>query len=225
VRIRDFVVGPVTLRSLLVLLLLVVVATSVNVYLNPPPPPVETEAPEMWFYEYIESLTWDNYTRYDIDYWYPEGMIVKELNLEGKSNSYYEGGLHGYADPNAPTGEFFFVWKPSGYFDGWTEALDYIIKVTGEGVSYDESKIRKIESPYLYHPYFFTFVNGTGPYADEYVGEFLAHECPDTERKFVYLYVNFEEFDLADYTRRGDVYSGTYSCHPISGTPIDHIIG
>lgn len=224
-RIREFAAGPVTLGSLLVVLILVGVATSVNIYLNPPQPQVESGAPKMWFYEYIESLTFDNYTRYDIDYWYPEGMTLEELSLEGESNSYYEGGLHGYADPNVLTGEFFFVWKPSGYFDGWTEALDYIIRVTGEGISYDENKIRKIEAPSPYHPYVITFVNGTGPYAEEYVGMFIAHECQNTERFFVYIYINLEEFNLADYTLRGDVYSSTYSCHPIEGTPIDHIIG
>jgi len=222
--IREFVAGPVTPKSLLVVLLLVSGATAVNVYLNPPSPHVETEVPEMWFYEYIGSLTFDNYTLFDIDYWYPEGMTLKEFTLEGESNSYNEGGLHGYDDPNVPTGEFFFVWKSSGYFNGWTEALDYIIQVTDEGITYDESVSWEGEPSWMGHPWVYTVVNGTGPLADEYVGTFYWQECQDTERVFVYLYMNFEDFDLADYTRNGEAYL-TYSCHPTLGTPIDHIIG
>jgi len=225
----GLITRPLTLRSFLVILLLVgslTIATAI-IHMKTPSqpveeeaPPVKVEAPKMWFYEYIESLTYDNYTRYDIDYWYPEGMTLEELS----NTSYYKGGLHGYDDPNVLSGEFFLVWKPSGYFDGWEEALDYIIQLTGEGIT-DENKIWEIEKTYQYHPYVYTLVNGTGIYADKYVGMFYTHECPDTERVFVYLYINFEEFNPGDYTLNGQVYSLTYSCHPISGTPIDHFFG
>jgi hypothetical protein len=217
-RLREFLTGPLTPRSLLVILLLVGGATAVNLLLNPPPQHVETEAPEMWFYEYIESLTFDNYTRYDIDYWCPEGMTLEELG----NTSYYEGGLHGHDDPNVLSGEFFLVWKPSGYFDGWEEALGYIIQLTGEGIT-DGNKVWEIELSYPIHPYVYTVINGTDTSTDKYVGMFETHDCPDTERVFVYLYINFGEFNIGDYKLNGQVYSLTYICHPISGTPIDHI--
>ena len=226
-RIREFIAGPVTLGSLLVVLLLVGVATSVNIYLNPPPPQVEEEDSGLGFYEIIESLTWLNYTRFDIDYWYPEGMTLEELSLEGKGISYYEGGLNGYGDPNVRYGDFFLVWKPSGHFDSWGEALDYVIQVTSKGIIYDESQILEVGYYLSWQGHYYTccMVNGTGPYADKYVGRFTAQECTETGRVFVYLYVNFEEFDPYDYIKNGSVYFATYRCHPIEGTPIEDIIG
>jgi hypothetical protein len=221
--IREYLAGPVTLRSVLVVVLLVSSVTAVNVLMNPPQPQVETDAPEMWFYEYIESLTFDNYTLFDIDYWYPEGMTVEELTLEGEGNTYNEGGLHGYADPNVPTGEFFFVWRPSGHFDDWTEALDYIMQTTGGDIVYDERTFREGESSRMGHPWVYTVLNGTSPIADEYVGTFYWQECTDTGRVLVYLYMNLEDYDLADYRRNGEVYL-TYSCHPTQDTPIEDFI-
>jgi hypothetical protein len=221
--IRECLAGPTTLRSALVVLLLVSSVTAVNVLLNPIQPQVEKEAPEMWFYEYIESLKFENYTLFDIDYWYPEGMTVEELNGEGKSNTYNEGGLHGYDDPNVPTGEFFFLWRPSGYFDEWTEALDYIIRTTSEDIIYDEETIKEGKSSRMGHHWVYTVLNGTGPISDDYVGTFFGQECTESGRVFVYLYTNFEDYDLADYRRNGEVYL-TYNCHPTHDTPIEDII-
>lgn len=218
--IQERLVGPATLRSVLVVLLLVSSVTAVNVLMNPILPQVEREAPEMWFYEYIGSLTFDNYTLFDIDYWYPEGMTVEELIGEGEGNTYNEGGLQGYADPNVPTGEFFFVWRASGHFDDWTEALDYIIRTTGGDIVYDEETIREGESSRMGHPWVYTVLNGTGLISDEYVGTFYGQECTESGRVFVVLYTNFEDYDLADYRRNGEVYL-TYSCHPTQGTPIE----
>ena len=220
---REYLAGPVTLRSVLVVVLLVSSVTAVNVLMNPPQPQVKTDAPEMWFYEYIGSLTFDNYTLFDIDYWYPEGMTLKEFTLEGESNSYNEGGLHGYDDPNVPTGEFFFVWRPFGYFYDWTEAFDYVIQLTSESITYSESVFWEGESSRMGHPWVYTVLNGTGPIADEYVGTLYWQECLDTGREFVYLYLNFEDFSLADYRRNGDVYM-TYNCHPTQDTPIEEYI-
>ena len=191
------------------------------------PQPVEEEVPELSFHEIIGNLTYDNYTRYDIDYWYPEGMTLKELG----NASYFEGVLHGYGEPNESnrafvhSGEFFLVWKTSGHFGDWEEALDHVIQLTGEGISYDERKCVRGGPSWQGHHYTAGGLSGTGPDADRWVGRFTVQECKETGRLFVYLYLDFEKFDPYDYKYCGAVQFATYSCHPIEGTPIDHFFG
>ena len=99
--------------------------------------------------------------------------------------------------------------------------------MTGKGISYDESQFLKTGHWLSWQGHYNAVCrgNGTGPYADRWVGRFIAQECTETERDFLYLYVNFDEFDPYDYIKNGSVYFATYSCHPIEGTPIDQIIG
>ncbi|MBN2335544.1 hypothetical protein JXL21_08285 [Candidatus Bathyarchaeota archaeon] len=225
-KVSDLVFGPVTPASLLVVLLVVGGVTSLNVYLNPPPPEVEGEPPQVWFYVYIENLAWRNYTRYDIDCWYPEGMTLEELGSGGEPNAYSDGGLHGYGDPNNPSGEFYLMWKPSGTFKDWGEALDYISRVSGVEVTYGEIPEEETQYPsWQDHVYVIMLVNGTGRYVDEYVGIYLAQECTETDRTILYLYVDLYGFAFDDYTKNGAVYGATFRCHPYSGTPLDDIIG
>ncbi|HEX9914136.1 MAG TPA: hypothetical protein VGB32_04385 [Candidatus Bathyarchaeia archaeon] len=227
-KIREVVLGPVTPLSLLVVVLVVCSLTSINIYLNPPPPETEQEAPEVWFYIYIENLSWSNYTKYDIDCWVPAGMTLEEFVVEGGYNTYEEGALHGFGDPNVSTGEFYLMWKPYDSFNDWKSALEYATGLVGIDVQCNETALMyEIPSRYSWqdHNYVMSLLNGTGAYSDEFIGVFEALKCDKTNRTFIFLYINFKEFKYYDYKYNGAVYGATYRCHPYEGTPLDLIIG
>jgi hypothetical protein len=227
-KLREIILGPVTPLSLVFVVIAVCSLTSVNIYLNPPPPEVQHETPEVLFYVYIENLSWSNYTRYDIDCWYPSGMTLEVLSIDGKTNTYMEGALHAFGDPNAPTGEFYLIWKPYDSFDDWNTALLYATGLIGVDVQCNETALTN-ELPRRYswqdHDYVISLLNGTGPHSDEYIGIFEAFKCEKTSRTFIFLYINFQEFKYDDYKYNGAVYGATYRCHPHEGTPLDLIIG
>ncbi|MBD3172478.1 hypothetical protein GF326_08400 [Candidatus Bathyarchaeota archaeon] len=216
---------PVSLKTTALVVILITIVTSINVYLNPPE--LQPEEPEMYFYEYIESISWNNWTRFDIDCWYPEGMTVEEMPVDGEF-TYHNGALYGYSDPNNLNGRYILLWKPESYFENWEEALQYLMDVTGWQVTYVPEDIESVFTMYPSwqdHEYSISAVNGTDYRRDEMVGIFLAQHCDVTNRSIVFFYTNYIDFDSNSYVKNGAIYSAAFRCHPYEGTPLDPIIG
>ena len=223
-RIQDLFLGPVTLKSLLVILLIVGSYTALNNYLYPPLPQTD-EDDGLEFYEIFERIAWLNYTRYDIFCWYPEGMTIEETPIESGGFSYTEGAIHCYGTPTESNrafihaGEYFLVWSQIGTFNDMVEALNHAIHVTGYNscIGYDENLIQK-KSPMLTwqgHHVFGGYLNGTGQFTELVVGIFEVHECIETGRVFAWTYLDFENYVPASFKNNGSIFFATYRCHPI----------
>lgn len=217
--------NPVSAKTTAIIVIIITAMTGINVYLNPPEP--QPEEPEMYFYEYAESLTWSNWTRFDIDCWYPEGMTLEELQV-GDEFTYTNGALYVHSDPDNPHGRYILLWKPEGYFANWEEALQYLMELMGWRVTYvpeDVESVFKLYPSWQDHEYSISAVNGTDTRTDEMVGIFLAQRCDVTHRDIVLLYTNYIDFDSNCYVKNGAIYAAAFRCHSYEGTPLDKIIG
>lgn len=68
-------------------------------------------------------------------------------------------------------------------------------------------------------------LNGTGLYADRWIGLFEAHEYSETGRVFVWIYVDFEKYVPYSFKYNGAIFFATYRCHPIEEDWIEDLIG